>query len=138
MSNSLYVACKADNFAFRKELHEKLRGLPLKDPVLDIRVEVESNDSINTGDITCYDIVSYDKETLLQCSVLVAFLEKYSAGTCMEILYAAENQIPVYVIDPSLEFRKDIWIAAHTTKFFDTIDEFVGFYLSKVKGEQKE
>lgn len=68
-------------------------------------------------------IVVYDKKIIESCDIIVAFIRKYSAGTCMEILHAWNNQIPVYIIDPSKNFRNDVWIKYHTTKAFDSIDD---------------
>lgn len=76
-------------------------------------------------------IVEEDKLALLKSDVFVAYMERYSAGTIMEILSAWDNDIPVLIIDSKKTFRNDVWISYHTTKFFDDVDECFDFILEE-------
>jgi len=81
---------------------------------------------------TC--IVRRDKKLILSSDILVAFLSEHSPsfGTTMEIIYAYENGIPVYVIDGTKGMSKynDAWVKFHTKKSFDTITECFNFITS--------
>jgi hypothetical protein len=42
----------------------------------------------------------------------------------MEILYAYNCQIPIYlIVSPDRGFEEDIWFKAHATKIFYSIDD---------------
>lgn len=82
---------------------------------------------------TC--IVRRDKKLILSSDILVAFLSDNSPsfGTTMEIIYAYENGVPVYVIDVTEKMKKynDAWVKFHTKKAFDTITECFYYIISK-------
>ena len=75
-------------------------------------------------------IVLFDKAAIKKCDILVAYMEIYSAGTIMEILYTYEHDIPVIIIDPLKNMREDIWIRYHSLKFLDSIDECFDYILT--------
>lgn len=76
---------------------------------------------------TIIDIVEGDLKLLNNCDVLVAMMNRYSAGTIMEIRAAYESDKPVYIIDPGKTMRRDIWLRYHTNVFFNTIEECFDF-----------
>ena len=41
----------------------------------------------------------------------------------MEVLYAYNNQVPVYVINPDKSLIHDVWLRVHTNKFFTSTIE---------------
>lgn len=68
-------------------------------------------------------IVRRDQKLILQSDILVAYISVGSTfGTTMEISYAKNNNIPVYIIDPKY-FREDPWLRYHSDKFFLSIDK---------------
>ena len=139
--HDLYVAAYTYNLKFREQIHNQLCNFKLKDPVYDFyKAKGVPESQIKWDKIPLEPdyIIRCDKKDLLECANFVAFIDRYSAGTCMEILYAFEHQIPVYIIDPSFSYRKDIWIFAHTNEFFNSIDNFVGFFKYKMTGENNE
>lgn len=67
--------------------------------------------------------VRRDKKLILSCDILVAYVLKATFGTVMEMIFAFENGIPVYLIDPTKIVRNDPWVKFHIRKSFNTIDE---------------
>jgi len=61
-------------------------------------------------------IVPDDKRLIESCNYVLAFMVRYTAGTCMEILFANSMYKPVIVIDPYGKFCKDLWIIYHALK----------------------
>jgi len=79
------------------------------------------------------EIVENDKEMIYSSDIFVAIFNKMSAGTIMEILYAWNRQIPVYlIIPPNSKFENDIWLSYHTTKFFYTTDSCYEHILNQI------
>jgi len=72
-------------------------------------------------------IVEQDKACIDTCDILVAYVRKYSAGTMMEILHAWNCQKTIYLIDPTGNFREDVWIDSHVTRAFDSIEDCFDF-----------
>ena len=135
--SDLYVAAYAHNMGFRRVLHDQLVGFKIRDPVYEFQNERNCSWQVSQTKGS-RNVVEYDKRVLLECSNFVAFIDRYSAGTCMELMYAYEHNIPTYVIDSSSFFRKDIWIVAHTYEFFDEISDFVCFFRRKWRKVKNE
>jgi hypothetical protein len=67
-------------------------------------------------------IVSADEEDIRNSSALLAYFDRPSVGSAMEIRMASvELQIPVYTIDVSGAPRSP-WLVCHTWKFFDSLE----------------
>lgn len=84
---------------------------------------------IDLSDHYVSKIVLSEKSEIIKCDILVAYILQFSAGTIMEIEHAYINNIPVFIIDPSKTFRRDIWLRFHTDKFFDDIDDCFDYIL---------
>ena len=69
------------------------------------------------------EVVEKDKILIKESDILVAYVQNHSFGTCMEIIYSFEHNVPVYTINPNKEHRENFWLKYHTTKFFDTISD---------------
>ena len=79
-------------------------------------------------------IVRRDKKWILESDIFVVYIGDQGAtwGSAMEIIFAYENGIPVYVIDASVnKSGNDGWVKFHTKKSFNSIDECFDFILSK-------
>jgi len=63
-------------------------------------------------------IVENDKHYIDKSDVLIAYIENYSAGTLLEIGYAYQRNIPIYIINPSCNCMRDFWLNYHVNKFF--------------------
>jgi len=66
-------------------------------------------------------IVENDKKLIKQCDIVVAYVEKSTPGTMMEIIYAYENNIPVYLITTKNKIRSSHWIKYHSIVMFKNI-----------------
>lgn len=60
-------------------------------------------------------MVARDKEMIQECDIFVAYIQRASFGTSMEIFYAYQLQTkPVLVINPNLKFFEDLWLTYHS------------------------
>lgn len=78
------------------------------------------------------DIVSRDLYLIQSCTAVVAYIEKITTGTMMELVYARILGKKVYVINPQNDMWNDIWLSYHTNKFFTTIEDCFN-YINKIK-----
>lgn len=104
----------------------------LINPMSITHVEVIEDIGINEYDTY---IVRRDKKLILSSDILVAYVgDKGSTwGTTMEIIFAYEHGIPVYVIDvtPGMKHANNAWVKFHIKKSFSTIDDCFDYILSK-------
>ena len=147
MKLQVYVAGSVYEEEYRKIVNRKYsRDLNIFDPLKEIEAGVLGVDFSKIDDLKNIDfteleraqIVEMDKAAIAASDIVTAYITRYSAGTIMEILYAWNNQVPVYVIDPEWKFVNDIWIRYHTTKFFKTIDECYQYIIDSINGNQTE
>jgi len=104
----IYIAGTTTEIEYRKHVKQKYKNIfELHDPM----------EEVNQHDL---NLVVKDKELILNCDILVAIVKKFTCGTIMEIEYAYENKIPVYVITKE-KLMNDKWLSFHTYKFFQTI-----------------
>jgi nucleoside 2-deoxyribosyltransferase len=66
-------------------------------------------------------VVKEDKDAILTCDYVVAWVEKATFGTVMEIEFAYINKIPVLVICKNQKIKTDPWLQAHTFSYFTDI-----------------
>jgi nucleoside 2-deoxyribosyltransferase len=71
---------------------------------------------------TTEELVELDKSYIDKSDALLVFFIRPSVGTSMEILYAYERNIPVYVVN---EANRDLspWMIYHAKKIFNTLKE---------------
>lgn len=68
-------------------------------------------------------IVKNDMFLMNYSDILVAYVNKITAGTMMEIFYTKHNlEKPVYLIDPSQSLWNDVWLSQHYTYLFENIE----------------
>lgn len=67
-------------------------------------------------------VVVQDKRNIDKCSILVAYMAVKTCGTTMEIMYAAQKNLNVYVIDPNGIVSDDPWIRYHSQIIFPTLN----------------
>ena len=136
----IYLAGNVYETEYRKYVHETYYDtLNIFDPLQKIEAGIINIDFSKVFDKTLLftneeitKIVECDKNAIIQCDILVAYIKKPSFGTIMEILHSYNNQIPVYVINPGGIFVNDIWLKYHTMRFFETIDECFNHILSSL------
>jgi nucleoside 2-deoxyribosyltransferase len=69
-------------------------------------------------------MVAKDKYSINSCNIFVAYIERPSFGTAMEIYHAfLQNDKPVIIINPNLSCRGDIWVEAHSHVIVDNIED---------------
>lgn len=81
------------------------------------------------------EVVEKDKQLIIDSDIVVAYIHSPSWGTPMEIIYAYENGIPVYVINSNRDHTENFWVKYHTTKFFDNINDCFDYILQKNMSE---
>jgi nucleoside 2-deoxyribosyltransferase len=116
---SIYLAGHVGETEYRRYVNEKYCNMfKINDPLQ--LIEIRPN-------ITRDEIVREDKSLIFESYILVAYIQKPTFGTIMEVIYAFEHDIPVYVINPGYTFKNDIWLSYHTKKFFNDIDSCFSF-----------
>lgn len=71
------------------------------------------------------EVVPLDKRVISGCDVLIAYIERYSAGTIMEIQHAFNCNVVVHIITPNRIVENDLWIKAHSHAMFFNIQDAV-------------
>jgi len=82
------------------------------------------------------EIVEGDKSLILDSDAVVAKVDRYSAGTMMEIIFAWTNNIPVYLISGNEIIKNDTWIVYHIEGKFGTFHEcfeYLQVFSDKIK-----
>lgn len=70
-----------------------------------------------------FHVVPKDKKIISQCDLLVAYVQKASFGTAMEIGYAYDKStIQVITINPNQKFASDIWLNHHSHKMTFSVE----------------
>jgi len=129
----MYLAGWSKYFDYRKYTIDKYGNkLNLINPMNITHTEVISDVGTNEYD-TC--IVRRDKKLILSSDILIAYVGDQGStwGTTMEICFAYEHGIPVYVIDvtPGMKNYNDAWLKFHTKKEFGNIDDCFNYILSE-------
>jgi nucleoside 2-deoxyribosyltransferase len=67
-------------------------------------------------------MIARDKAEIQKSDIFVAYIEKFSCGTSMEILCAYNQQtIPIFIINPGLNFSNDLWLKYHSHLICNTV-----------------
>jgi len=68
-------------------------------------------DPINEPESYC---IAKDKAEISNCDIFVAYIERPSFGTAMEIMYASMlHTKPIMIIDPKGILMNDLWVSFH-------------------------
>jgi len=132
----IYLAGRAFETSYRKQVKREYgRKFELIDPMIENGVFVDTkNMKINHNGATVESIVENDKYLIRTSDILVAYINQYTAGTCMEILYAYQQNKPVcLIVTPGKDFENDIWLSYHSTKIFFGINECYDYILKQIK-----
>lgn len=118
----IYLAGHTLHTFYREHVKRKYkRYFDLVDPIEKEGTQVDVINKIVTNTIPIEDLIKSDKLWIEHgTDILVAYIEKATFGTSMEILHAWNNKIPIYVILPpeSRDLKDDYWLSYHATKFF--------------------
>ena len=132
----VYLAGRAFETTYRKQVKREYGSkFKLIDPMIENGVFVDTkNMKIQHNGATVESIVENDKYLIRTSDILVAYINQYTAGTCMEILYATQMNKPVYlIVTPGKEFENDIWLSYHSTKIFFGVNECYDHILKQIK-----
>jgi nucleoside 2-deoxyribosyltransferase len=132
MKLRVYLAGWHKDLEYRIEVKKYCDGrLDLVNPMENTYKEVLEQIGENCSDIY---IVRHDKMLIDACHILVANIRNGPTfGTVMEIQYAYNKGIPVFIIDPTPGFKyaNDPWCKFHTTKLFSSTEECFDFIMTK-------
>jgi len=140
----IYLAGTTSLFLYREECKRLVESLDwmrcmfeLVDPMdfeYDVtHCKIQSEDDVEYirkriySDGEVEKIVETDLDLIDSCDVLVAYIEKPTFGTIMEIVYANNSGKKVYVINPDGTLWNDIWLRYHTDKFFENIPDCLNY-----------
>ena len=76
------------------------------------------------------EIVENDKNDILKSSSILVYYDKPSVGTSMEILFAFERNIPVYLVNKS-DKPLSPWLIYHSTKIFVLLEDACDYITGK-------
>lgn len=92
-----------------------------------LNVKIQLLDPLNFQSDNYKEIVQNDIDLINECDFVVSYIQKLTAGTLMEVVYAYLNKKPIYVITDKENIKNDIWIKYHTKKFFNSIESCIKF-----------
>ena len=118
LAGSIYTS--KEDVSWKKRLIEELGGYSenfiIYDPNPLIENKRDRSDSVRDH------VVPKDKKVISECDIVVAYVQKASFGTAMEIGYAYDtNKIQVIGINPNCKFSNDIWFRHHTHLVLDSV-----------------
>ena len=71
-----------------------------------------------------FHVVPKDKKIISESDIVVAYVQRPSFGTAMEIEYAYDKgTIQVLTINPNGNYKDDIWLNHHSHKMFDSVNK---------------
>jgi len=102
------------------------------DPWLRERIIYRGSEPDWWGEVPSGDFIRRDLEDIERCDVLVAYLPKLSAGTCIELFYAklkGKRTITICRIE-----NPSPWIVAHSDVLLGKIEELEDSLMKEVTG----
>jgi nucleoside 2-deoxyribosyltransferase len=130
----IYLAGRAFETTYRKSVKKQYGDdFDLIDPMIENGVFVDTDKmKIHHNGATVESIVETDKHLINNCDILVAYINQYTAGTMMEILYAYQLNKPVYlIVTPDKNFENDIWLSYHSDNIFYNINECYDYIIKE-------
>jgi len=123
---TIYLAGYSNDREYRKEVIDKYGQLiDFIDPMCITWQDVNENVNPNVSDIW---LIKRDKKLIDSCDIMVAKIEylpygEIQIGTIMEIMYAFDHGIPVFLISSEPKILNNAWLKFHYKKGFGSIDE---------------
>ena len=75
-----------------------------------------------------YEVIPRDKREIENADYLVAFINRPTFGTIMEVKHAFDCQnIIILVINPNREYHKDLWLSYHIHTSFNSVEDCAKF-----------
>lgn len=132
----IYLAGYSKDLEYRKIVKEKYDDkFIINDPMNYTFDEIYKSIGKTLSDIF---IIRKDKKLIEDSDLLIAKIEylptgQMMIGTLMEIMYAYEKGVPVFVISSNESILENPWIKFHCLGRFYNIDECFEFILNKDK-----
>lgn len=130
----IYLAGYSEDLEYRRIVKEKYGNeIDLVDPMVITWDDVHNNVPSTTDHIW---LIRRDKKLIDKCDILVAKIEhlptgKIMVGTIMEIMYAFDHGIPVFLISCENSIRNNPWLKFHIRKSFSDIESCFDYILDK-------
>jgi nucleoside 2-deoxyribosyltransferase len=87
---------------------------------MDVEYEFFDPDPQNEPEIY---MIARDKAEISLCDIFVAYIQRPTFGTSMEIMYASLlNTKPILVINPNKKYTNDLWLKGHAHLICDSIE----------------
>jgi len=128
MKPRIYLAGYVGETAYRQYVKDHYgKKVIAFDPISDIEHNLDTDVRNN------FPIVDEEKKIIeSNTDILVAYIRRFTIGTTMEIMHAYNHSIPVFIITPNVEFRKDLWLAYHASRFYPSIDDCFRYIISLI------
>ena len=125
---TIYLAGYSKESEYRRIVKEKYGELfTLIDPM---DFEIEKLAKTMAVEDASHLVIKRDKEMIMGSDILVAYVNRPSFGTVMEIMFAFMNGIPVYIINENKEWLNDLWLYYHATELFNSIESCFEYLIS--------
>ncbi len=126
---NIYLASTKYDFDWRKYLIDRTR-------VLFNGKEMETTEMVFISPVLENefhpDTVLTDKKLISECDLFIAYIDRYTAGTLMELLYAWSLGKPTYVVSTT-GLLEDLWISYHAICKFKSLDECANAIILRTK-----
>jgi nucleoside 2-deoxyribosyltransferase len=96
-------------------------GYETVDPWLREKISYNRDEPCWWTKVPATGFVERDLEDIAKCDVLIAYLPKLSAGTCMELFYAKQKGKRVITISEMKDLSP--WIVVHSDRILRSIEE---------------
>lgn len=125
---TIYLAGYSKESEYRRIVKEKYgQFFTLIDPM---DFEIEQVVKSMAVEDACHLVIRRDKEMIIGSDILVAYINRPSFGTIMEIMFAYMNNIPVYIINENGQWINDLWLYYHATELFNSIESCFTYLIS--------
>lgn len=77
------------------------------------------------------EVVPLDKRCIDNADMIVAYIEKPTFGTAMELCHGFESHNTInFVINPNRKFQNDIWLSFHSHIMFWSVEDCADYVIS--------
>ncbi len=111
----IYLAGTTDETTYRKKVHDFVFNSD-EVKIIDPMIVVDQNAS-------SLEIVETDIELISICDLLIVIINRYTAGSIMEMVYAKFVDIPVYAIISSDKIANDPWLIEHYSERYTIVEQ---------------
>jgi nucleoside 2-deoxyribosyltransferase len=127
MKKKAFISGPIQGMEFEQAYRVTIRNICIKlsydviDPWLREKVIYRGDEQCWWTKVPAAGFVERDLEDIEKCDVLIAYLPKLSAGTCMELFYAKQKGKRVITISEMKNLSP--WIVVHSDRILRSIEE---------------